>query len=142
MLVTDCVLIVVYLSDYLGSPCYMCKEFLPNGQGFMEHPNETMCCYYYECWRVDGSTVIDEILRTCPPGTWFNFSPGRRGAPCIANKPYPHCVSECGTSEPITSECLRSKHETFFITWVQCWTNVGDIVTTLYRCYANVFVIN
>ena len=117
VLLTDRVLIVMfYLSDSFSGLCYMCEDFNSNGQGFMEHPNETMCCYYYECWRVDGSTVLDQILRTCPPGTWFNSNAGHRGAPCTANKPFPHCVSECGTSEPITSECMAAKTDHLYNT--------------------------
>ena len=41
-----------------------------------------------------------------------------------------HKVSRCP---------VNTKH---FITFVQCWTNVGDVGPTLYKCYKSVFVFS
>ena len=83
------------ISDDFGNTCYSCNQFNPQGQGFMAHPNTTMCCLYLECWKIKDITAINQMERNCPPGTWFDPEHGPNGIPCIAHKPYDHCVAEC-----------------------------------------------
>ena len=64
----------------------------------MAHPNASYCCWYLECWKVQGSTAVHPaIVRNCPPGTWWNPDYGTLGQPCTGVKPdVPGCPDVCG----------------------------------------------
>ena len=41
----------------------------------------------------------------------------------------------------VSVACIPRKHKTFCIAFVQCWTNVEDVVSTLYKCYKKVLCL-